>query len=131
MAPPRKFRRPSAAQAKRYAKRRAGRVQRSDSDLTPAEWTAIATAWGACAYCGTPDGPFQKDCVQPIARGGSYTAANVVPACRSCNASKSAREVTSWLRSKRYDEAAFLSRFVEVSRLLAPDDDGDAHPDDE
>lgn len=71
-------------------------------------------AWGACAYCGTATGPFQKDCVLPISRGGRYTFENVVPACRSCNASKCNDEVTGWLRRKRLDERAFLLRHVEV-----------------
>ena len=39
---------------------------------------------------------------------------NVVPACRSCNASKSNQEVTRWMRMKRLDEPRFLQRFAEV-----------------
>ena len=62
------------------------------------EWEALLEAWGACAYCGAAAGPFQKDCVLPISRGGRYTFENVVPACRSCNASKCNDEVTGWLR---------------------------------
>jgi len=46
----------------------------------------------------------------PIANGGRYTLSNVVPACRSCNASKWNIEVTTWLRRKHLDEAAFLIR---------------------
>jgi hypothetical protein len=38
----------------------------------------------------------------------------VVPACRSCNASKCNDEVTGWLRRKRLDERAFLLRHIEV-----------------
>ena len=60
----------------------------------------------------------QKDCVLPISRGGRYTLANVVPACRSCNASKCNDEVTGWLRRKKLDERAFLVRFAELQREL-------------
>ena len=74
--------------------------------------------WSACAYCGGPDEALQKDCVQPISRGGRYTLTNVVPACRSCNASKSNDEVTSWMRRKKLDEPAFLLRFREVVLAL-------------
>ncbi|WP_106815313.1 HNH endonuclease [Microbacterium timonense] len=98
----------------RAARRRARRVAAADNDLTAQEWQALLEAWGACAYCGTEAGPFQKDCVLPISRGGRYTFENVVPACRSCNASKSNDEVTGWLRRKRLDERAFLLRHVEV-----------------
>jgi hypothetical protein len=38
----------------------------------------------------------------------------VVPACRSCNASKCNDEVTGWLRRKRLDERTFLVRLGEV-----------------
>lgn len=104
----------SGSRRARAARRRARRVAAADNDLSIEEWQALLAAWGACAYCGTVTGPFQKDCVLPISRGGRYTFDNVVPACRSCNASKCNDEVTGWLRRKRLDERAFLMRHVEV-----------------
>ncbi|WP_426321547.1 HNH endonuclease [Microbacterium sp. E-13] len=104
----------SQSRRARAARRRARRVAAADNDLTLDEWQSLLEAWGACAYCGGTDGPFQKDCVLPISRGGRYTFENVVPACRSCNASKCNDEVTGWLRRKRLDERAFLLRHVEV-----------------
>lgn len=103
----------------RYARRRQRRMQRVEHDLSDAQWTALREAWGGCAYCGTADGPFQKDCVLALSRGGRYTLENIVPACRSCNASKCNREVTGWLRRKRLDEGAFLVRHHEVRAELA------------
>ncbi len=94
-------------------------MARVEHDLTASQWAALVSAWGGCAYCGSPAGPLQKDCLLPISRGGRYTLANVVPACGSCNASKWNLEVTSWLRRKRLDESRFLLRRVEVLRLLA------------
>jgi len=102
----------------RAARKRRRRFLAADNDLTPAQWTAIRAAWGGCAYCGGPDESLQKDCVLPLSRGGRYTLDNVVPACRSCNASKSNDEVTGWLRRKRLDEPAFLLRWVEVVAAL-------------
>ena len=89
-------------------------------DLTDEQWSAIRQAWGGCAYCGALDASPQKDCVLPISRGGRYTLDNVVPACRSCNASKCNDEVTGWLRRKRLDERAFLVRHHEVAVALPP-----------
>lgn len=91
----------------------------ADNDLTNDEWSALLEAWGGCAYCGATGTALQRDCVQPISRGGRYTRANVVPACSSCNASKCNAEVTSWMRRKRLDESAFLRRYVEVTAALA------------
>ena len=111
----------SQSRRARAARKRSRRVAAADNDLTPAQWTQIRDAWGGCAYCGataSSDVALQRDCVLPISRGGRYTVENVVPACRSCNASKCNEEVTHWLRRKRLDERAFLVRFYEVSAAL-------------
>lgn len=108
----------------RASRRRARRVAAADNDLTAQEWADLCDLWGGCAYCGSRhtelESALQKDCVQPISRGGRYTLANVVPACRSCNASKSNGEVTGWMRRKKLDEATFLLRFREVVLELSP-----------
>jgi len=108
----------SQSRRARAARRRVARVRKADNDLTPAEWLAIMEAWARCAYCGTVEKALQRDCVLPISRGGRYTLENVVPACGSCNASKSNDEVTSWLRRKKLDESGFLLRWREVVVLL-------------
>jgi 5-methylcytosine-specific restriction endonuclease McrA len=100
-------------------RKRKRRMERVENDLSAAEWTALKAAWGGCAYCGSAGVPLQKDCVQALSRGGRYTLDNIVPACGSCNASKSNAEVTGWLRRKRLDERAFLLRHVEVGAELA------------
>lgn len=109
---------PSLTRCARYARRRRRRIARVVNDLRPAEWAALTEAWGGCAYCGATAVPLQRDCVLPISHGGRYTLANVVPACRSCNASKWHQEVTGWLRRRRLDERAFLRRWIEISAAL-------------
>ncbi|MDO3647862.1 HNH endonuclease [Nocardia mangyaensis] len=94
-------------------------MARVTHDLTDAQWDALGTAWGGCAYCGSSVTSLQKDCVQAISRGGRYTLGNVVPACGSCNSSKCNAEVTGWLRRKKLDERAFLLRHYEISTELA------------
>lgn len=93
-------------------------MSRVDHDLTGEQWAALETAWGGCAYCGTSATPLQRDCVLAISRGGRYTLDNVVPACRSCNASKCNDEVTTWMRRKQLDERAFLLRHLEIISAL-------------
>ena len=90
-----------------------------DHDLTDAQWAALMETWAGCAYCGGDGAALQKDCMLPISRGGRYTLTNVVPACRSCNASKYNLEVTTWMRRKKLDERAFLLRQVEIARSVA------------
>jgi 5-methylcytosine-specific restriction endonuclease McrA len=60
----------------------------------------------------------QRDCVLALSRGGRYTLDNIVPACRSCNASKNNGEVTTWMRRKRLNESEFLLRRAEISEDL-------------
>jgi 5-methylcytosine-specific restriction endonuclease McrA len=95
-------------------------MERADHDLSAEEWSALTAAWGGCAYCGETDQPLQRDCVLALSRGGRYTLANIVPACRSCNTSKCNAEVTGWLRRKRLDERSFLLRHHEINAQLAP-----------
>ena len=114
----------------RAARKRQVRMGRVEHDLTDEQWTALAAAWGGCAYCGATDRPLQRDCVLAISRGGRYTLDNVVPACGSCNASKCNDEVTAWMRRKRLDERAFLLRHLELRSELerATAYSGDANP---
>jgi 5-methylcytosine-specific restriction endonuclease McrA len=93
-------------------------MQCLEHDLSVQQWTALLGVWGGCAYCGAADTPLQRDCVLAVSRGGRYTLDNVVPACRSCNASKCNFEVTGWLRRRRLDERAFLLRHLAVRTEL-------------
>jgi len=110
---------PSRSRTAVYARRRKRRMAKVDHDLTAEQWVALQQIWVGCAYCGADDADLQKDCVQPISRGGRYTLDNVVPACRSCNASKCNAEVTGWLRRKKLDEGRFLLRHATALRQLA------------
>ena len=108
----------SRTRAARAARKRKRRMDLVVHNLTDEQWEAIKAAWGGCAYCRGTAGPFQKDCVMAISRGGRYTIDNVVPACASCNTSKCNEEVTTWLRRKRLDERMFLTRYVEIRSAL-------------
>jgi 5-methylcytosine-specific restriction endonuclease McrA len=109
----------SRSRKARAARKRQRRLRAVDNDLTAEQWAALKEAWKGCAYCGATNFPLQKDCVMAISRGGRYTIDNVVPACASCNTSKCNDEVTGWLRRKRLDERAFLTRYLEISAALA------------
>lgn len=105
-----------SARASRKRKRRMDQVEH---DLTDEQWETVLAAWGGGAYCGATDVPLQKDCLLTLSRGGRYTLDNIVPACRSCNASKCNDEVTGWLRRKRLDEATILTHHYEISAGLS------------
>src|SRR5215203_2593155 len=105
---------------RRAAARRTRRLASVLNDLDADQWVALQIAWGGgCAYCGASDRPLQRDCILPISRGGRYTLDNVVPACATCNRSKSNDEVTGWLHRKRLDEQDFLVRQAEIRLALS------------
>lgn len=108
----------SRTRSARASRKRKRRMDRVEHDLGDDEWITLQEAWDGCAYCGVTGVALQRDCVLPVSRGGRYTLDNVVPACRSCNASKSNHEVTGWLRRRRLDERAFLVRHLEVRAML-------------
>jgi 5-methylcytosine-specific restriction endonuclease McrA len=94
-------------------------MQNVEHDLTDQQWEALQTEWGGCAYCGDTGAPLQRDCVLALSRGGRYTLDNIVPSCRSCNASKRNSEVTTWMRRRGVAEAAFLIRHLQIRTALA------------
>lgn len=88
--------RKKAWESKNPGKRRVYEAKRvgiiAEGTLTAVEWTAILVEFGhACAYCRGGGVPLEVDHLTPLSRGGRHEAANVVPACRSCNATKGSR----------------------------------------
>jgi 5-methylcytosine-specific restriction endonuclease McrA len=82
----------------RWHKRRARIAAAPINDLTVAQWLEIKAAFGGCcAYCGMPCDALTQDHIVPLVKGGSHTASNIVPACRSCNARKSAMPVEDFM----------------------------------
>jgi 5-methylcytosine-specific restriction endonuclease McrA len=75
-----------------------------DEMLTLGEWKDILQRFDyRCAYCGHKlrlDGTRwevpEQDHVIPLSKGGKHTKANIVPACRHCNASKNKRTPREW-----------------------------------
>lgn len=48
-----------------------------------------------CFYCGS-DKQIQADHIIPIARGGSHSIGNLLPACATCNKSKKDSTIMEW-----------------------------------
>jgi 5-methylcytosine-specific restriction endonuclease McrA len=58
--------------------------------LRKSQWWLTLVNRGICHYCGRKFGPREltMDHVVPLARGGTSTPGNIVPACRECNRDK-------------------------------------------
>jgi hypothetical protein len=69
-------------------------------ELTPSailrENKLLMAESSSCAYCGA-GGTLEWEHIIPLAVGGPDTIDNLVRACRSCNASKGAKDPYQWL----------------------------------
>lgn len=66
------------------------RERKKAQELKRSQWWKNVLAKGLCHYCGGKFPPAQltMDHVVPVARGGTSTRGNVVPACKKCNTEK-------------------------------------------
>lgn len=76
--------------------RRRARRNNLKATLTNKEWKVIKEDFDyKCAYCGQ-ERPLEREHFVPLVKGGHYTAKNIIPACRSCNASKNDSDFEGW-----------------------------------
>ena len=108
----------SRTRADRYAKRRKNRIAERGHDLTNEQWADLQKAWNGYADCSATGGPTQRDTVLAISQGGRCTIDNVVPACRSCIASKRNDKVIGWMRRTKLAAKRFLVRQCEIRKEL-------------
>ncbi|MBI2605498.1 MAG: HNH endonuclease [Deltaproteobacteria bacterium] len=70
--------------------KRVARERERARKLRKSGWWQARLAAGVCHYCqkAFKAAELTMDHIVPVARGGTSTRGNVVPACRACNASK-------------------------------------------
>lgn len=74
-------------------RRRRATLSKVENTLTYQEWEAVVQSFGGCCvYCGSDNKKITMDHIQPISKGGAHSKENVVPACKSCNSRKGAKD---------------------------------------
>lgn len=74
---------------------------------------------GMCCYCGRKL-PLTQDHFIPSSKGGGYTFDNIVPACGSCNSSKSDKDFSIWFKTyKYYDKTRELKILKYLGSIMA------------
>lgn len=92
--------------------RRRARKRGLPSNLTDTQWEKIKKHFNnKCSYCGKETFLEQEHFI-PLSEGGEYTHNNIIPACRSCNASKNNKSFFEW-----YPEQEFYSKEKEKKIL--------------
>jgi len=80
-----------------YAKLRRERLLSIEGTVSLEEISALLLrAGGLCVYCSRPRS-LTIDHFNPVVHGGAGSIENLIPCCKSCNSSKSARDGADWL----------------------------------
>ena len=70
--------------------------------LTTQQWQQIKKSFdNRCAYCGKKKKLAQEHFI-PLSKGGGYTHNNIIPACKSCNSSKGAKDFFDWFPKQKH-----------------------------
>lgn len=82
--------------------RRTAKKAHLPNTLTDKQWELIKTHFdNKCAYCGQQR-KLEQDHFIPLSSGGEYTHNNIIPACRTCNASKLDKDFFKWYPTYKY-----------------------------
>jgi 5-methylcytosine-specific restriction endonuclease McrA len=73
----------------------------------------FATFGNCCAYCGE-SGDMHMDHFVPLARGGTHTLGNLLPACSRCNLSKRDHDAEAWYKQQPYFSRSRWKKLREV-----------------
>ncbi|NYV67570.1 HNH endonuclease [Bacillus sp. Gen3] len=72
-------------------------------DFTNEDWgAAIKNFEHSCAYCGVKEQPLQRDHIVSLKNGGPFIPSNIIPACKTCNTSKSDKDMYEWYSEKEF-----------------------------
>ena len=94
-----RYRRTHKEQYSGYGRKRRARLANNGCSLTLRQWEEIKLRYKhKCAYCGAKE-DLTMDHVTPISKGGSHSADNVVPACKTCNCSKQANPAPLYVQT--------------------------------
>jgi 5-methylcytosine-specific restriction endonuclease McrA len=96
---------------------RRARVAGLEAVFAPEDW-ALCLKWfdNRCAYCGL-DAKLHQEHVIPVEDGGPYVPWNIVPACGSCNSSKTTKPLDEWFAKQTFyteERMAMIAEYLLV-----------------
>ena len=97
------------------------------------EWLDCLEAFDySCAYCGSKHN-LTVEHIIAVSKGGYNYIFNIVPACSSCNCSKSDREIVEWYTSKPYyseDRLLDIHKWFKTKQIELLGGDANVNPTD-
>lgn len=95
--------------------------RRTLGTLTVQQWHDICELFSnSCAYCGS-EYNLTMDHVVPVASGGLTEYNNIIPACKSCNSSKNAKDIIEWYTAQPFYDRVRLENILKFTRMGAED----------
>lgn len=91
--------------------------RRTLGTLTVQQWRDICELFdNSCAYCGSKHN-LTMDHVVPAAGGGLTEYYNIIPACKSCNSSKNAKDIIEWYTAQPFYDRVRLENILKFTRM--------------
>jgi len=108
----RAFKRNNPLVVKQQNERYRARKLNAEGSHSNKEWIQCKNDYdNKCVYCNKVT-KLEKDHLIPLTKGGSDYITNIVPSCRSCNASKNNKLVNEFLRTKKINAEEFQRKLV-------------------
>lgn len=86
-----------------YTNRYRARKKELLNDFTVKQWAECIEHFNhSCAYCGEYQEVLEQEHFVPVSKGGHFTKNNILPACRTCNASKNGRDYIEWYTARDF-----------------------------
>jgi 5-methylcytosine-specific restriction endonuclease McrA len=100
--------------------RRRARTAGLESAFTTEDWS-LCLEWfeDRCAYCGAAEKLHQEHVI-PVESGGPYVPWNIVPACGSCNSSKSTKPLDVWFPLQPFYAEERMAMIADYFALVSP-----------
>ncbi|MBM0235960.1 HNH endonuclease [Micromonospora sp. ATA32] len=101
--------------------RRRARVAGLESAFATEDWTLCLEWFGQrCAYCGGSAETLHQEHVIPVESGGPYVPWNIVPACGSCNSSKTTKPLDEWFPGQPFYAEERMAMIADYFALVSP-----------
>lgn len=82
---------------------RRAKIKKLRNDFTAKQWSECLNHFEYnCAYCGKHYELLEQEHFVPVSKNGHFTKSNIVPACKSCNTSKSNKSFFDWYPKQKH-----------------------------
>lgn len=109
----------AGAESQQAARHRSTPGASQDVSLTEEQWEMSQEFFqDTCCYCGKTGEKLTKDHFIPLTKGGAYAVYNILPACSTCNSSKSNSDPVDWYKKQSFFSEQRFQRINDYLKLM-------------